>query len=324
MVGGWTEGWRNGAGRPCRVVGRIGWVGIATGLLVIGCGPEPPDEVRDLPQAAGAEIEGVTPVPEGLLVRAGHPIERVAVGPDGLRVYGAIRDGAGPGPRLVEWVWHEEMQHWMGPDALHFSDGSESDTAVAIAPDGSYLLFASSRPVDLVGAGDMNIWLSQWREDDDGAGWSDPWLLPTIHSPAWDGGPSLAMNGNLYFASERDAPTSGRNLFLAELEGGNWMSPRALPSPVNSDFDEIDPWIAPDESFILFASNREGAFDLYASYADGVGGWTEPQRFVELITTEADERAPVLSLGGQVLFFVRDDGELWWSRSGSSGVEPPE
>ncbi len=289
-----------------------------------GCEREPQDPVVDLPEIAGAVVEGVSPVPEGLLLRGGNPVDRVAVGPDGLHIYGAMREGPEGDPRLVEWVWHEEMGHWMGPEPLRFSDGSHPDGDVAISPDGSYLLFSSPRPVNESAAGDFSIWISQWAGGDEGSAWSDPWLLPTVHSPDWDGTPSLAMNGNLYFASERDAATSGRNLFRAEFDGSNWSTPEALPGPLNSGADEVDPWIAPDESFLLFASNREGRFDLYASYADRQGGWTEPQRFVELITTEGDERAPVLSLGGQVLFFVRDEGELWWSRSGSAGVAPPE
>jgi hypothetical protein len=84
----------------------------------------------------------------------------------------------------------------------------------------------------------------------------------------------------------------GSHLFVAPFEGGMWATPEPLPEPLNSPHDEGDPFIAPDRSFLLFASNREGNWNLYVSYREGEA-WGEVQKLGDEVNTRADERAPL-------------------------------
>ena len=283
----------------------------------------------DLPAPAADRIEdGASIVPEDLLPRDGQPVERIAVGPGGEVVYGALGSPGADGTdtRLVRWVWDGER--WAGPEDLHFT--VPGDGEISVAPDGSYLLFSSARETGQIGAGDRNLWLAQREEDSElgsgpeGAGvWTDPWMVPVIHSPDRDGSPALAMTGRLFYASERDRDTSGGDLYVSTLDGGMWTSPQSLDR-LNSPGNEADPWVAPDGSFLLFASDRGGQWDLYVAFSeDGGETWADPDILQPPVVTDADERAPALSPAGEVIFFVRGDGELWWAHSREAGAQRP-
>ena len=65
----------------------------------------------------------------------------------------------------------------------------------------------------------------------------------------------------------------------ARPDGDGYAEPELLPAPVNSGADESNHWIAPDQSYLLFLSNRAGGIgenDLYISFRDGEG-WTAPR-----------------------------------------------
>jgi Tol biopolymer transport system component len=82
----------------------------------------------------------------------------------------------------------------------------------------------------------------------------------------------------------------------------------------------MDPYIAPDESFIIFASNRPNGIseadmflrdggsqelDLYISYNKGNNTWTTPKNLGKGINTKAWEFGPTLSPDKKYLFFTR-------------------
>lgn len=74
---------------------------------------------------------------------------------------------------------------------------------------------------------------------------------------------------------------------------------------LNSIANDFDPFIAPDESYILFASDREGGYgrnDLYISFKNG-DDWGEPVNLGDKINTPKHELAPRVSSDGKILFF---------------------
>jgi outer membrane protein OmpA-like peptidoglycan-associated protein len=92
-----------------------------------------------------------------------------------------------------------------------------------------------------------------------------------------------------------------------------------LPEPVNSIFTEADGWMAEDQSYILFVSDRSGNIgeyhkkgwkwndsfwgntDVYVSLRSG-NGWAEPINLGAKINTPYAERTPWLSYDGLTLF----------------------
>ena len=85
-----------------------------------------------------------------------------------------------------------------------------------------------------------------------------------------------------------------------------------LGAPVNTDAWDGLPYIARDESFLIFYSDREGGYgngDLYVSFRTQ-SQWTTPVNLGPSVNTHDDELFPYVDVAGGRLFFSRwdDDG----------------
>ena len=83
-----------------------------------------------------------------------------------------------------------------------------------------------------------------------------------------------------------------------------------MPECINSTVVlDWTPYIAPDDSYLIFSSHREGEFgdgDLYISFHDrSADTWSEPINMGEPINTRVQERFPAVSPDGKYLFFTR-------------------
>ena len=86
--------------------------------------------------------------------------------------------------------------------------------------------------------------------------------------------------------------------------------PKNLKEPVNSHKNDFAPTVSPDGSFMIFNSNRNGAYqDLFISYfKEGV--WSEPEPLTGINSPYNDE-TPFLSVDGSILLFSSDrDGSI--------------
>jgi hypothetical protein len=94
---------------------------------------------------------------------------------------------------------------------------------------------------------------------------------------------------------------------VADFREGDWLAPEPLEVPLSSSADDTDPWVAHDESFLLFASDRGGdGFDLYVAFRTEFGGWLDPLPLGDAVNTEADETAPSMTHDGNYLLFHRE------------------
>ncbi|HSG27216.1 MAG TPA: hypothetical protein VLA34_01960, partial [Candidatus Krumholzibacterium sp.] len=101
---------------------------------------------------------------------------------------------------------------------------------------------------------------------------------------------------------------------------GSGGRPRQVEGPggtVNTEYSEAHPFIAPDESYLIFNSRRPGGAgegDLYVSYRLDDGSWTEAVNLEALNTPYGDWGATV-SPDGKYLFFTRNmtgNGDIYW------------
>ena len=96
------------------------------------------------------------------------------------------------------------------------------------------------------------------------------------------------------------------------------MDVQNIGQPVNSEVSDADPAIAPDESYLLFCSHRDGGFgesDLYITFRKQEGSWTTPQNMGPGINTPASEEKPYVTPDGKYLFFSNDapgNLEIYW------------
>lgn len=156
-----------------------------------------------------------------------------------------------------------------------------------MAPDGSYLIFASNRPVTTRGVAldgyyDGKPQLQRggnlWRVNRRGNGWSTPVRLPeAINSSASVYAPAVAADGSVYFM-KADPATSHFRLYVSHVAGDR-LQPVTPLSFSDGVTDDYDPAVAPDQSFIVFTSDRppssSTASDIFIAFATP-GGWSHP------------------------------------------------
>ena len=211
---------------------------------------------------------------------------------------------------------HFDGAHWSRPVIAPFS-GRWRDLEAVMAPDGSYLIFASSRPLSAGGRPLDGHWLGQafpgrgghlWRVNRQSGGWSAPILLPdTINRYDSTFSPAIAADGTLYFMAGT-GPGGHFQLYSSRLEDGKYQAPELLPFSTGQ-YGGVDPAVAPDQSFIVFASNRPPtpAHQLYAFIAFRTGGrWGTPVPLGPAVNSLGHIIELRLGPDGHTLYFASD------------------
>jgi hypothetical protein len=138
-------------------------------------------------------------------------------------------------------------------------------------------------------------------------GWSEPHSLDNINTPVSEWCATLTADNTLYFGSEREGSRLRADIYRSVLENGKYQKVEKLPDGINTEYNDCDPLIAPDESFLIFHSNRPGGcgeHDLYISFKTAEG-WSDPQNMGSEINSSGWEMGPSLSHDGKYLFFAR-------------------
>lgn len=119
----------------------------------------------------------------------------------------------------------------------------------------------------------------------------------------------------LFFAAERDSGKGKWDIYQADYRDGRYVNSRLLGDEINSEFYEWSPYVAPDESFLIFGSMDRpdgfGGADLYVSLRSADDKWTRAKNLGDAINSKGNEIYPILSPDGKYLFFVRD-GDVYW------------
>ncbi len=168
---------------------------------------------------------------------------------------------------------------WTAPQVAPFS-GQYSDADEFITNDGRQMFFISRRPVSSVispnVAGKLDIWV---MDKTAGGDWGAPKNLGRpVNSEGSEYFPTLTKDGTLYFGSGRKGGKGGIDLYRSRFVNGKYQEPDNLGDAINTQFDEFEPYIAPDERFLIFMAGARpdglGGFDLYISYNRN-GQWTK-------------------------------------------------
>jgi Tol biopolymer transport system component len=226
-----------------------------------------------------------------------HP----AFTPDGKTLY-FLRST----PNFTFWtilVSHFERGAWSTPEVAPFS-GQYSDADPFITPDGSRFYFISNRPV----AGKQKQELDIWVMEKTGAGWSEPKNLSApVNSEGNEWYPTITREGTLYFGSDRPGGKGRTDLYRSLLVNGKYAEPENLGDVINTQFNEFEPYIAADESFLIFMGGGRpdglGGFDLYISY-NRQGTWTKPVNLGDKINSNGNEYSPMISPDGKYFFWA--------------------
>jgi hypothetical protein len=161
-----------------------------------------------------------------------------------------------------------------------------------------------------------NIWMVKRTSQ----GWSEPMHLPSpINTNNRDGCYSETDDGVVYFNSNRPGGYDKKgDIWRTHQVPGQPLQVENLGTTVNSDAWDASPCIAPDESYLIFISERPGGYgysDLYITYKKEDGGWTKPANMemtgagINFKNTATGD--PSLSPDGRFLFISRN-GDIYW------------
>ncbi len=254
-----------------------------------------------------------------------------AFSPDGNEVFWTMNRLPGPDnekPFNSVMTMQRENGRWSAPYVSPFVG------MLVFSADGRRVYYSSNRPHPGAAVQENqkeDIWVAERRGHD----WSEPKCLNLVaRSPEvrFAAGPTIARNGTLYFMGYASGLQANVGIFRAELMGGEYSKPELLPRRINlPPFLNWTPFIAPDESYLLFSSNRRDpdhdAGDLYISRRLADGSWTEPVSLGEPVNSSRQERLPGVSPDGKYLFFARDmpgrDDDVYWVSAASVSVLRP-
>lgn len=212
--------------------------------------------------------------------------------PDGNTVYFSKSQPTWDG--LTIFAATQRHGLWSAPQVAPFS-GVDKDTDPAVSPDGTSIVFASIRPAS--GA------VYRLYRYDSRTGLTTPALPEPTSATDNDLYPSFTRTGVLYFMK---MGTTGTAIYRAAPAGQGFATPSPIVIPgADKTTHDMDPTIAPDESFIVFASNRAGtlgAKDLFIAFRTTIG-WCTPLHFDAPINSTGNEVATGLSPDGQTLYF---------------------
>jgi outer membrane protein OmpA-like peptidoglycan-associated protein len=202
--------------------------------------------------------------------------------------------------------------NWTAAGQLRIlGEESDSEGALSIAYDNSFIVFTACHRPDGFGSCDLYMAVRKGNE------WVDPVNLgPVVNSSRWESQPSISGNGrDLYFASNRPGGFGGSDIWKStRLDNGRWSTPENLGKHINTEFDEMAPFIHPDGQTLYFSSRGHpgmGGADLFMSRKNEDGIWSEPANLGYPINTHADEINLVVTPAGNEAFISSDLQEGW-------------
>jgi len=254
------------------------------------------------------------PVPEtgcvvfasDILTAEKHPHGSLAFSANGDDIYWSAFFADGPDQTIYHSTFIGESLS--APEVATFA-GDFDNGGPAYSDDGLKVFFNSRRPFPDNPGDDVDC---LWVVDRFISGWSDPGPIEAVYDSARTTGQvSVSRNGNLYFSGRR-LDENLPKIYRSEYIAGEYSIPQQIDMDVPANVDLVDPYIDPDEQFILFASRfaggGHGITDIYISRKQVDGSWGAPVNLGGTVNTADFERFPSLSRGGEYLFFVRNIG----------------
>ncbi|WP_241758183.1 Xaa-Pro aminopeptidase [Myxococcus landrumensis] len=229
----------------------------------------------------------------------------MAFSPDQQRVLFGRADDAFERYTLLE-TRRTRDGHWSPPVRPRFAtEWSNADPH--LSPDGRTVYFISNRPQpgEPGPRASYDIWAASLGADGE---WEDAKRLPApVNDPSRDEwSPAIAASGNLYFGGEREGTLGGSDLWVSRWVDGAYQPPENLGAAINSTVHELEPWIAPDERYLIFSALRRqdglGGYDLFISRKVD-GAWEPARRLCDGINTRASEYNHSVSPDGKWLYF---------------------
>lgn len=284
--------------------------GLFIGLLV-SCGTK--EQKKDSVNYSTQPVKTPVLFAEGIISTKENNEFHLAFSPNGKTAYFSRRIGD---EKQKIWETTFENAKWTEPQIASFS--TDRDETPFVSPDGKYLFFGSSRPIDgkpSKGNFDMNIWQT---ENIDGK-WSDPKPLPEtinriqVEKEEWPSSNEnliFSIDGSTYYYSTMMRGTKAIDIYKTVFENGQFSTPKKVEGIFdNEKFWKYSPVLSPDGEYLIFnsyeATGGRGGEDIYVCKKTQ-DGWTSAKNIGSIVNTEAEEGSVNFSSDGKYFFFSRE------------------
>ncbi|MCP4728134.1 MAG: hypothetical protein GY863_24050, partial [bacterium] len=130
--------------------------------------------------------------------------------------------------------------------------------------------------------------------------------------------PAAALNGTIYYMSDRDGGFGSEDVHRSKKLGGRYGPAENLGPVINTEGRDQDPFIAPDESYLIICQEKPdglGKYDLYISFMKDDGSWTELINMGADVNSAEYDFRPYVTPDGKYLFFTctsDESGNIYW------------
>lgn len=227
-------------------------------------------------------------------------VAKIAISPDGKEIFFRLMSYDHSFTTIV--FMREFNGVWSKPEVAPFS-GKYNDGEPFFSLDGKQIFFNSNRSLEGGKAKkDYDIWVVERTE----SGWSKPLNLGlVVNSDKHDVNPAVTRKGNLYFASNREGGKGGNDIYVSRFVSGEYTTPQNIGDSINTVFTESGPFIAADESYIIFNRfSSDTTTGLHISFRKNDGSWTEAQSMEKIISTENSGFHGVVSPDNKYFFYT--------------------
>lgn len=123
----------------------------------------------------------------------------------------------------------------------------------------------------------------------------------------------------IVFASRRPGGFGGYDLYQSSFIGGHWSTPQNLGPEINTPFDEITPYLAPDRRSLYFSSNHPersiGGFDILKSkYNPQRQQWSAPYNLGLGLNSSGDDSYFRLAKDGYTAYLASNRKDSYGQR----------
>jgi len=140
----------------------------------------------------------------------------------------------------------------------------------------------------------------------------------TINSKQLETHPTVSNNHHIYYTGSIDGKLYHRGIYCSTFENGAYTKAILLPYPINiMDSTTLDytPFIAADESYLLFCSNRQNPeielCHIYISYKNEEGEWGQPIDLSEKMGFTESSKFPYVTPDKRFLLFSSGENIYW-------------
>jgi hypothetical protein len=248
------------------------------------------------------------PVPfaADILTSEKHPHGQLSFSPDGQSLYWSAMLADGPEQTIFFSTFDGKVIS--KPMRAPFSADSGNGGPV-FSLDGKRIFFTAEWPTGDSSAAKTGICYVEKTAD----GWTRPVAIEsTVDTLMTKGQVTVARNGNIYFSGR---VLSGRapKIYVCEFVDGKYQAPRALAGPISSLPLCVDPWVDPNEEFMLVScpppSGSPMRTDIGISFQQTDGTWSLPVSAGATVNTDAFERFASITSDRKYLFFIRSTSQ---------------